>query len=146
MTVIVATARFIAADRRVTDGDSISSMVKVAKNLWLIAAASGDAASTLAVKRAVRRGATTPEDLLAHVNKDSYALVLTHAGVLARLQGGVVWPHSGLDAIGSGGEMALGYLGGAGGDVTQELVRAALRFVFRRRADCGGGVDVRTFG
>lgn len=145
MTVILGTRNFMAADRRVTDGDTISHMVKIAKNPWLIAAASGDAASTLAVRHAVRRGARSIDDLVQHINKDSYALVLTENGALARIQAGTVWPHNGLDAIGSGADMALGYIGGSGEtQITPDLVRRAFKFISKHRADCSG-FDVRSF-
>lgn len=150
MTCIVATPHFMAADRRVTDDGAGSSMVKVAKNPWLIAAASGNAVCTLAVKRAVKQGATSPNDLLQYVDSDSYALVLLPTGQLYLLSEKAAWarPRGGVEAIGTGADLALGYLGGivsCGGKPTVGAVKLAMKFVSRKRVDCGGGCDVRFF-
>lgn len=151
MTCIVAGSRMMCADRRITSEDSISSLVKIAKNPWLIAAASGNATSTLAVKRAVRKGAQIPEDLIEHVDKDSYALVLKPDGHLMQIQDGVIWTlRAGqLHGIGSGADLALGYLQAAHNEAglghDRAVIRRAFRFVASRRTDCGGGVDFRSF-
>lgn len=155
MTCIVAGPGWMAADRRVTsDEGSASSLVKIAKSKWLIAAASGNATCSLDVKRAVRKGAQTAEDLIEHVDKDSYALVLLPSGDVHRIESERVWPvERGLCAIGSGGDLALGWLacyewkhGGFFGGPDGNVIRRAFEFVAKRRADCGGGVDFRTFG
>lgn len=141
----------MAADRRVTSDDGASSsLVKIAKNQWLIAAASGNATSTLDVRRAVRKGALTPEDLIECVDKDSYALVLLPSGDVVKIESERVWPpERGLQAIGSGGDLALGWLLGVGcPDACPDVkacVRRAFGVVARRRSDCGGGVDFRAF-
>lgn len=145
MTCILGTTRFICADRRIEADGSVSSLVKVAKNQWLIAAAAGLASATLAVKRAVRAGACNPEDLLEHIDRESYAVVLTHDGRLLCLSEGALWPVQGpAIALGTGGDLALGFMHGAG-SFTPRIARAAQRFVAKRRADCGGGCDVRSF-
>lgn len=150
MTCIVAGSHMMCADRRITDGEEISSMVKIAKNSTLIAAAAGNATSTLAVKRAVRKGCQSAADLLDHVDADSYALVLTRSG-LWRLQDGAVWPcRAGeLHGIGSGADLALGYLQAAHDEALlghdRDVIRRAFRFVEKKRTDCGGGVDFRSF-
>ena len=144
----------MAADRRVTSDDgSVSSLIKIAKNPRLIAAASGNAVSTLDVRRAVRKGALTPEDLIEHVDKDSYALVLLPSGDVHKIEDGRVWPaERGLQGIGSGSDLALGWLagyeqihGGFFGGPHGNVIRRAFAFVAGRRADCGGGVDFRSF-
>lgn len=142
----------MAADRRVLSEDgSASSLVKIAKNPYLIAAASGNATSTLDVRRAVRKGAWTPDDLIEHVDKDSHALVLLPHGDVHRIEDGRVWPaERGLQGIGSGADLALGVLWAWRADWDsayglKNLVRDAFKFVSSRRADCGGGVDFRSF-
>lgn len=145
MTCILGTTRFICADRRIEADGSVSSLVKVAKNRWLIAAAAGLASATLAVKRAVRAGAANPEDLLEHIDRESYAVVLTLDGRLRCLSEGALWPVQGpAIALGTGGDLALGFMHGAGA-FTPRVAREAQRFVAKRRADCGGGCDVRSF-
>lgn len=147
MTCIVAGAGWMAADRRITNDDgSFSKLVKVAQNPWLIAAASGNAVSTLDVKRAVRKGAQLVEDLIEHVDKDSAALVMTADGQLFQVEEKRVWSlaRGQLHAIGSGGDLALGYLAALRiASCDPEAIRAALRFAAQRRADCGSGIDIR---
>jgi ATP-dependent protease HslVU (ClpYQ) peptidase subunit len=155
VTCIVAGAGWMAADRRVsTDDGTQSSLIKIAKNRWLIAAAAGNATATLDVRRAVQKGAETPDDLVKHVDKESYALVLLPSGVVHIIGEGRVWPpKKGLHGIGSGSDLALGWLSRARDDLaacelwdTRALVRDAFRFVASRRTDCGGGCDFRVFG
>lgn len=148
MTCIVAGSGWMAADRRVTSEDgAASSLVKIAKNPWLIAAACGNATSTLDVRRAVRKGAQSPSDLIEHVDKDSTALVLTADGGVFKVESERVWPReTGLVAIGSGGDLALGWLLcreslGLGND--KDEIRRAFALVAKKRSDCGGGVDFR---
>ncbi len=153
MTLIVASATWMAADRRVTADGATSSMRKIAKNPHLIAGASGTAVSTLDVLRAVRKGVTNADDLLEHVDKSSYALVLTPDGRVSKIQDGRVWLCPiGLEAIGTGGDLALGWLacyerfhGGFFGGEHGDVIRQAFTFVAKRRSDCGGGVDFRYF-
>ncbi len=151
MTCIVAGKGWMAADRRITSEDgSSSSLVKIAKNRWLIAAASGNATSTLDVRKAIRKGASSPEDLIEHVDSDSYALVLLPSGDVHRIEEGRVWPaERALAAIGSGGDLALGWLSCVEVCINPTLnhgvIRRAFAFVEKKRADCGGGVDIRFF-
>ena len=147
MTCIIATPRYMCADRRVTAEGESGSMVKVAKNRWLIAAASGWAGCSLAIVRAVRKGAQLPEDLIEHVDKDSYALVLTPDGRMQEISGGFLWACGApINAIGSGADLAIGWLHGAGlADPSPKDLKSAQAFVAKRRVDCGGGCDVRFF-
>ena len=150
MTCIVAGKGWMAADRRITsDEGSASSLTKIAKNKWLIAAASGNASCCLAVRLAVRKGAWSLHDLIEHVDADSSALVLLPSGASHIIEGGVIWPAtSGLQAIGTGGDLALGWLSAherLGGVLDRDMIRLAFRFVEKKRSDCGGGVDFRFF-
>lgn len=144
MTCVVCGDRWMAADRRISGVEGgVSSLVKIAQSTWLIAAASGNATSTLDVKRAVRKGAQTPEDLIEHVDKESYALVLLPDGRCWRVEDARAWLcPPGLQGIGSGADLALGWLSGVGKDHAN-YIRQAFRFVAARRSDCGGGVDIR---
>jgi hypothetical protein len=146
MTCIVGTPQFLAADRRIVADGQITSMVKIAKNKWLIAAASGNASCTLAVRNAVRKGAQNVHDLLEYVDRDSYAIALQPSGTIWLIQERSIWDckTGEMQAIGSGGDLALGYLR-CNALCTAEDIRLALRFVAKRRADCGGGCDVRHF-
>jgi hypothetical protein len=125
----------------VTDDGARSRMRKVFRNAHLIAAVAGIAACNLAVRDALRAGAETPEDLVPHVDSASYALVLDASRRLWLIQDGRVWPVKAPYCIGSGSDLARGYLAGARRhDVA--TARAAQRFVARHRADCGDGADV----
>jgi hypothetical protein len=152
VTCIVAGDGWMAADRRITNDDGgSSSLIKVGKNPWLIAAASGNATSTLDVKRAIRKGAQNVDDLIEHVDKDSYALVMTLDGGIFRIESERSWActRGELHAIGSGGDLALGYLSAherIGGVLDPDMIRLAFRFVAKKRTDCGGGVDFRFVG
>jgi hypothetical protein len=128
-----------------TDGAS-ASMTKVAKNPWLIGAAAGNACCSLAVVRAIRKGAQTPEDLIEHVDKSSYALILTTEGRLWQVADGQLWQErTPVQAIGSGADLAIGWLAREQ-SIDPSKLRRAQRFVSHRRVDCGGGCDVRSFG
>lgn len=145
MTCILACQRFICADRRVEAEGVASSMVKVARNPWLIAAAAGLATTTQAVKDAVRAGAQSPEDLVECVDRESYAVAVTWDGKIFTVSEGRTWPMRGpVVALGTGADLALGFMHGAG-SFTPRLARLAQRFVAKRRTDCGGGCDVRSF-
>lgn len=152
MTCIVAGKGWMAADRLVSSEDgSKGSIIKIAKNPWLIAAACGNAVSTLDVRRAVRKGAQSPDDLIEHVDKDSTALVMTLDHGVFKVESGRVWPReTGLVAIGSGGDLALGWLACVEACIhptpNKGIIRRAFEFVAKRRTDCGGGVDIRSFG
>lgn len=99
----------------------------------------------------MRKGAQTAEDLIEHVDKDSYALVLLPSGDVHRIESERVWPaERGLCAIGSGGDLALGWLSrippvNADLRLVRSDVRRAFAFVAKKRSDCGGGVDFRSF-
>jgi hypothetical protein len=141
MTCIIGTPKFICADRRVTDDGARSRMRKVYRNAHMIAGVSGVAACNLAVRDALRAGAEKPEDLVPHVDSASYGLVLDDSRKLWLIQDGRVWPVKAPYCIGSGADLARGYLAGARKhDVA--TARAAQRFVARLRADCGDGADV----
>jgi CxxC motif-containing protein (DUF1111 family) len=145
VTCILGTKRFVCADRCIEEDGAVTSLIKVASNPWLIAAAAGLASAALAVKQAIRAGAETPEDLLDAVGKDSYAIVVTWDRRLVTLSEGAVWPVKGpVVAVGTGADLALGYMHGVG-VFSARVAREAQRFVAKRRADCGGGCDVRSF-
>jgi len=147
VTCIIATPRFMCGDRRVIDGGLTSTMTKLCASRALIVGVSGYAADVMAVRRALRAGAETPSDLIEAISVGSYALVLQPSGAVSTIQDGEVWsqPRGAPAAIGTGSDMALGYLAGAGGEATIDLARRAQRWVAKKRNDCGGGVDIRFF-
>jgi hypothetical protein len=147
MTCIVAGKGWLAADRLFTDEQGRAERrVKLAKNKHLIAAACGTGTSIMAVRAAVRRGAKTPEELQACVDAESELLVVTATDTTWHVQNDEVWQcKPGMHAVGTGGDLALGYLAHMIA-FDPALIRSAFRFVASRRNDCGGGVDIRRIG
>jgi hypothetical protein len=150
VTVILGTRSFIASDRRVTDNGESSSIIKLAKNANIICAVAGTAACNMLVKKAIKEGCDDPNSLLKLIDRDSYALILTPDGILRQAQDGVLWPCKQYAAIGSGGNLALGFATGymaamGSTKITPVLARKALQFAAKHRSDCGGGCDIRSF-
>lgn len=143
MTCIIGTDRWICADRRITSdgGERCPNERKVWRGPYLIAAAAGAARSIHRVRSLVESGgAATPEGLIDAVRDDASALVLTRAGRLYEVSEGAVYRRRGVHCIGSGGDLARGYLEGR--RLSVAVARRAQHFVARLRADCGGGVNV----
>lgn len=154
MTCIVGTPEFMIADRCFSDSTgAVDYRTKIAKNKWLIAAACGDGQACMNVLRAVRKGAQAPEDLIELLGKEDGALALTPDGRLWLCEKGVFYPTKGganIQGIGSGADLALGYLHGGWAQSPYwppdaRMARRALKFAASRRKDCGGGADVRRF-
>ncbi len=149
MTCIVAVGGkdgFICGDRRITaDGERCPNMVKVFANVGLVVGMCGNAACFWKVARLIKEGRTDPQDLIEAVDEDSSALVLTSDGTLWGVSEGATWPvRTRLKTIGSGGDLASGYLAALGSS-DKKSVRAAQKYVATQRTDCGSGCDFRTF-
>lgn len=144
----------MCSDRRVVSGtEERTTMAKIAKNKWLIAAVAGTASCGLDVRNAIRKGARVADDLVDLVDHNSYALVLLPDGKRWRLEEKKLWPVHATEpeAIGSGANAALGWLAGycfsykKSMAIEPWMAREAQRFVAARRIDCGDGVDFRSF-
>ena len=142
MTCIVATARGIWADRRVTgsDGALYRPTRKVVRSPdgALVAAFCGADADCAKAQAAVRQGETDVHALaalsdgVAVTARGKYEL---GGGVAARVPARVP-----LAVGGSGYAEAQAFLYGRG-RYTDATIRAALRYVSTVRTDCGDGVD-----
>lgn len=143
MSVIIGTADFLIGDRRVSDGSGqrLLPRDKVFGNKRLVAGAVGFYASTAAVRDAVKRGAAKPGDLVHAVCDESEALCLYRGELWVVDSDSVERVRRPYHAIGSGADAALGYLAGCG-SWEESACRAALKFTFTRRLDCGDGVRV----
>lgn len=137
---------FICADRRITSGgERCPDMVKAYANVGLVVGLCGNAGCFWQVARLIKEGRTDPKDLIEALDDESSALALAADGTLWGVSEGAVWPvRQQLKAIGSGGDLATGYLAGVGAS-DKKAVRAAQRFVAKHRTDCGSGCDFRTF-
>lgn len=146
MTCVIGTERWVCADRRITSdaGERCPNVLKVWQGPYLIAAGAGAARRLHRARAVVESGdAAVPESLIDVMGDDAHALVLTRAGVLYEVSDGVVCRRRGLYCIGTGGDLARGYLEGR--SLTPANARAAQRLVAQLRADCGGGVNFRSW-
>jgi 20S proteasome alpha/beta subunit len=137
---------FICGDRRITaGGERCPNMVKVYANVGLVVGMCGNAGCFWQVARLIKEGRTDPKDLIEVIDEDSSALALTADGSLWGVSEGATWPvRQKQRAVGSGADLATGYLAALGSS-DKKAVRAAQRFVAAQRTDCGGGCDFRTF-
>lgn len=137
---------FLCGDRRITSGgERCPNMVKVYANVGLVVGMCGNAGCFWQVARLIREGKTDPKDLIEVIDEDSSGLALTADGALWGVSEGAVWPvRQKLKAIGSGGDLATGYLSALGA-WDKKTVRKAQKFVAAQRTDCGSGCDFRTF-
>lgn len=146
MTCVIGTDRWICADRRITSdgGERCPNERKVWIGPYLVAAAAGSARSLHHVRSLVESGdASVPEGLIDAVRDDAQALVLTRAGRLYEVSEGAVYRRRGLWCVGSGGDLARGYLEGRA--LTVANAKVAQRLVAKLRNDCGGGVNVESW-
>lgn len=84
-------------------------------------------------------GATDMTRFYDMIGDDAQLLVLTQEGELWEVTNGSRWPVKGLRCIGSGGDLARGYLEGKA--LTRATAKKAQAFVAKLRTDCGGGVN-----
>jgi hypothetical protein len=104
----------------------------------LVVAGAGNMARLHKVRDMVKSGATDVSRFIDPLGDDAHVLVLVE-GELWEVTNGSMWRHHGLRCIGTGGDLARGYLEGK--QMTRKVVTAAQKFVARLRDDCGGGVD-----
>jgi hypothetical protein len=140
MTLLIGTSEGVWADRRVTgcDGALYRPSRKVVRGEEIVAAFCGSDAACCRAMAAVRAGEADPTALAAV----SDGIVVTDAGRY-ELASGVatrIPARIPLAMGGSGYAEAQAYLYGAG-RYTDTHIRAAFRYVFRVRTDCGDGVD-----
>jgi hypothetical protein len=143
MTCVIGTSAFLCADRCISadSGERWPNERKLWANHALIVAGAGLTARLHKVRDAVLSGATEMTRFYDMVGDDAQLLVLTQEGELWEVTNGSRWPVKGLRCIGSGGDLARGYLEGKAH--TPTTARKAQAFVAKLRTDCGGGVDVK---
>lgn len=145
MTCVIGTRRWLCADRRITsdDGEKCAPERKVWKGEGMIAAGAGDHAKLRKVRALVLSGATHPETLIDALGSDAHALVLLPDGKLFEVTDGAVYPIKRIRCIGTGGDLARGYVEGR--PLTEATARAAQRLAARLRDDCGAGCDFESW-
>lgn len=142
MTCVIGTDRWICADRRITSdaGDRCPNERKVWRNAFMIVAGAGAAFRLHKVRDLMAGGLDRIAPLIEACGDDTHVLVLQFAAMrLIEISEGAMYRRKGVFCIGSGGDLARGYL--AGRRLTEDNARAAQRFAARLRCDCGGGVD-----
>lgn len=139
MTILVATADGIWADRRVTGGNGsvFAPHVKIIRGDGIVAGFCGDNAACARAMRAVRDGETDPNALAAL----SDGLAVNDRGAW-ELDGVATRAPRGMPFLvnGSGYAEAQAFIFGAG-VADRTTIRKALRYVFKVRVDCGDGID-----
>ncbi len=139
MTCVVGHPQFLCADRKVSsDGERWPNEHKLWSNHALVVAGAGNMARLHTVRDMVKSGATDVARFVVSLGDAAHVLVLVE-GELWEVTNGSMWQHRGLRCIGTGGDLARGYLEGR--PLTRKVVTAAQKFVARLRDDCGGGVD-----
>ncbi len=114
------------------------------RNEALIVAGAGHWGKLFKVRRAVERGCADPAELVDLVGDDTHVLCLDPAGRLCEVSEGSVYPQRGRSAalrcIGTGGDIARGYLEGR--PLTEAWAGRAQGLAARLRTDCGSGWDL----
>lgn len=140
MTCVIGSPKFLCADRKVScDGERWPNERKLWVNHALVVACAGNMARIHKVREMVLAGATDISRFVEPLGDDSHALVLVK-GELWEVTSGSMWRQKDLRCIGTGGDLARGYMEGK--PITEATARAAQKFVARMRDDCGGGCDV----
>jgi hypothetical protein len=143
MTCVIGTRDFLCADRCISgdDGARWPSETKVWANHALVVAGAGVTGRLHRVRDATLAGATDMTRFIDMIGDDAQLLVLTPEGEFWEVVSGSRWPVKGLRCIGSGGDLARGYLEGKA--LTEQNARKAQQFVAKLRTDCGGGTDIK---
>ncbi len=141
MTLLVATPRGVWADRRVSGQCTrFAPERKVFSNdLGLVAGFCGDNSGCV---RAAQRFLRDPAVTLQELAELSDGLIVTPAGRIHELWGGIVTRRRNVACHGSGFAEAGAFLTGAK-STTDRTIRRLFRYVFSVRTDCGDGVDFR---
>lgn len=147
MTCVIATSSFICADRRCTSdtGEKCPNVTKVYANVGLVVSFCGKTSVAFDIAKLVKDGRTDPKDFIELAADHSSIICLDPEGKITLVADNAAWPaRRPWYAIGSGGDMAIGFLA-AVGKTDKGSVRKAQQFVASRRADCGGGCDFKGF-
>jgi hypothetical protein len=139
MTCVIGHPNFLCADRKITaDGERCPNEKKLWSNHALVVAGAGCSAKLHKIRDLVKSGATDISRFVDPLGDEAHVLVLVE-GEMWEVTSGSMWRHHGLKCIGSGGDLARGYLEGR--KLTRKIVGDAQKFVARIREDCGGGYD-----
>jgi hypothetical protein len=145
VTCIIATSSFLCGDKRCTSdsGEKCPNVTKVHANVGLAVGFAGKTSIAYDIARLIKEGRTDPKDFVEVAADHSTIICLDAEGKLWLASDNAVWPvRRPWYAIGSGGDLAIGYLA-ALGKQDKASARKAQHFAASRRADCGGGVDFR---
>lgn len=145
MTLILSVPWGVYSDRRITssDGTKCENIRKSASNSALVAGFAGDFNKILNAIEAVKQGESDPK-VLARLNVDG---IIVKSGRMILIDAGKIWvkrKSCHFYATGTGWAEAMAFLSGQiypSKKVTDKHIQATFRYVFRVRADCGGGVD-----
>jgi hypothetical protein len=141
MTCVVGTHRWVCADRRITStgGEKCPPERKIWRNEHMIVAGAGATVRLHKVRALVQTGCAEPATLIEAVGEDTHVLVLLRSGKLLEVSEGAIYPRKGVACIGTGGDLARGYMEAR--PKTEAVAREAQKLAARLRDDCGSGCD-----
>jgi hypothetical protein len=139
MTILVATTSGIWADRRVSNGPQVfPPWRKIVRGAGLVAGFCGDNSACAKAMAAVKAGETDPQALADMCD----GLLVNDRGAWELCNKLAVRAPAKTPFItnGSGWAEAQAFLSGSG-DISDEGIRRALRYVAKVRSDCGDGCN-----
>lgn len=147
MTVLIGTPTFICADRKITSdgGDKCPPRKKVFRNDTLIVGVAGWSKAIADVESLLKTGASDPRTLTSAMGDHSSALCLLDGQLWLVEEGEVSRCKYSWYCVGSGADLATGFLGARNAMPSRDRCRQAVRFVASRRDDCGGRCDIVSY-
>lgn len=143
MTCVVGTPTFICADRKIMSdgGDKCPPRRKVFRSATMAVGVAGWSKAISDIESLLKTGATDPKTLLYALGDHSSALCLVNGELWLAEEGEVSKCKYPWYCIGSGADLATGFLGARSAMPSRDRCRAALKFVASRRDDCGARAD-----
>lgn len=143
MTVLIGTPTFICADRKITSdgGDKCPPRKKVFRNETMVVGVAGWSKAIGDVESLVKTGASDPRTLTSVLGDHSSALCLILGQLWLVEEGEVSRCKYPWYCVGSGADIATGFLGARSALPSRDRCKQAIRFVASRRDDCSARSD-----
>ena len=143
MTCVIGSPTFICGDRKIMSdgGDKCPSRRKVFRNDYMAVGVAGWSKAITDIESLVRTGSSDPRIFLSSLGDHSSALCLIQGELWLAEEGEVSKCKYPWYCIGSGADLATGFLGARNAMPSRDRCRAALKFVASRRDDCGARGD-----
>lgn len=143
LTCIIGTPTFICGDRKITSdgGDKCPPRKKVFHNATMVVGVAGWSKAISDVESLIKTGASDPRTLTPVLGDHSSALCLIEGQLWLVEEGEVSRCKYSWYCVGSGADLATGFLSARSALPSRDRCRQAIKFVASRRDDCGGGCD-----